>query len=136
MKKRQKTESKLLKFMLKDEILANPYVPSKKVVQYWFNLINLEIFHGELPKFKEIELSPRRGYWGKCEGYDDNGIFYWCILKLHDKFRSKHHFIEVLAHEMVHFYEWVNYNKMTHGKTFQEWKPILENYNINLTTEI
>lgn len=100
---------------------------TERKVQFWFNVINAAIFNNKLPKFHQIEIGTYKTFHALCE-CDDTTY----TLKIKSKFESRKRFVEVIAHEMIHLYEWVEYQKMTHGKDFYEWKDKLKRYNLNL----
>jgi hypothetical protein len=100
---------------------------TERKVQFWFNVINIVIFNNKLPKFHEIEIGSYKTFHALCE-CDDTTY----TLKIKSKFESRKRFIEVIAHEMIHLHEWVEYQKMTHGKNFYEWKNKLKRYNLDL----
>jgi hypothetical protein len=57
-------------------------------------------------------------------------------MKINKSFLSKRLFINTMAHEMVHQWEFEKgpYHRMTHGKrTFYSWKPECARWGINLT---
>lgn len=100
---------------------------TERKVQFWFNVINTAIFKNKLPKFHVVEVGEYKDFHALCECDD---ITY--TLKIKAKFENKKRFIEVLAHEMIHLHEWTEYQKMSHGKNFFEWKNIFKKYNLNL----
>lgn len=100
---------------------------TERKVQFWFNVINAAIFDNRLPKFHEIEIGNYKDFHALCE-CDDTTY----TLKIKSKFENRKRFVEVIAHEMIHLYEWVEYQKMTHGKDFYEWKNKLKRYNLDL----
>jgi len=100
---------------------------TERKVQFWFNVINAAIFDNRLPKFHEIEIGNYKTFHALCECDD---VTY--TLKIKSKFENRKRFVEVIAHEMIHLYEWVEYQKMTHGKDFYEWKNKLKRYNLDL----
>lgn len=100
---------------------------TERKVQFWFNVINTAIFNNRLPKFHEIEIGYFKDFHAMCECDD---VTY--TLKIKSKFENRKRFVEVIVHEMIHLYEWVEYHKMTHGKDFFEWKNKLKKYNLDL----
>lgn len=92
------------------------------LVRRWWNLLNKAVFNGKLPSPTQIECKAYHNVWGLCI-VDQNDEFQF---KINSEFLDRKAFITVLAHEMVHQYEWVTYGRMTHGKNFFAWKPILK----------
>jgi len=54
------------------------------------------------------------------------------VVKLRPAFRDRELFINILAHEMIHVYEFTKYQRMTHGPKFFEWKPLFAQHGILL----
>ena len=130
--RRNRTKSKLAKEMSRTHEKCK-YVPTKDEIMYWFNIINREIFKNDLPQFRKIEVRRRHGCWGECIGDTHKKTGRYSDLSLNHYQKSKKHFIETLIHEMVHHYQWIHENTMTHGETFFAWKPKLAKYNVTLT---
>jgi AAA+ ATPase superfamily predicted ATPase len=109
------------------------YVPTNDAIKHWFRFINREAFGSELYEFRDIEIRRRHGCWAECTGDTDRktGEKYSSLCMNHN-FKSEKHFIEVLAHEMVHHYQWIYYETMDHGQTFFEWKDELKKHNLNI----
>ena len=95
-----------------------------------FRQINRQVFNNELemPKFR---LVYSKEFWGECVGSIDNQTS--VTIKMNKSFLSRRLFINTMAHEMVHQWEWLNYENMTHGKTFFLWRDQLKNFNITLS---
>jgi len=80
--------------------------PSYADINYAYNICNRYLFDNRLRK-PEIEQGSRRQTWGFCqweEDYDDTGSY--CTIKLMDKWFCPQWFLQTLAHEMVHQYQW------------------------------
>lgn len=126
-------KSKLAREMMKDSVEEKFYSTREDVCE-WFSIINREIFGDTLPEFAKIDIRRRRGYWGECSGYVRKNGKKYCKLSLNNYHRSKKHFIEVLAHECVHAYQWIHGDTMDHGMTFMTWKTAFSNHHIRLST--
>lgn len=128
--------SKLAKFMSLPRSKVK-HVPTKRQISYWFNLINKEVFDGTIPKFNEVEITRLHGAWGNCIGkggtHNREKI---CNLQINHHTKSKHHLVEILAHEMVHSWQWHHLHDMDHGPTFFKWKPRLAKHGIPLSVVI
>lgn len=122
-------KSKLVRELRKDAPKAK-YAPTIGEAKLWFRIINREVFNGEVQEFDEIEIRRRHGCWGECEGR--HRPHKHCRLSLNHHMLSKKHFITVLAHEMVHNWEWMNFDRMTHGERFLQWKPRMVKFGIVL----
>ena len=95
-----------------------------------FMNINRNVFNGEL-KMPNFRLVYSKAFWGECRGdIDDNTQV---TIRLNKSFLSKRLFINTMAHEMVHQWEWLTYENMTHGPRFFVWRNELEKYNITLS---
>lgn len=122
------------------------YRTSRREVLALYKLINKEIFSNTLP-MPQIEIMPRcRGYWGFCLGQPFSTELETtkskCVIRVSDKWFSKHWLIFTLAHEMCHQYQWDIESKkrvknglepiMSHGPTFFQFRKKLRKYNIPL----
>lgn len=96
---------------LKTELIAEKFYPTKKIVREWYEIINIEVFKNRLTVPK-ISVRRLRGTWA---GYDG-------ILTMTNWFPSKHIFLNVLAHEMIHVYQHQYEQPSGHGPSFWAWK--------------
>jgi len=97
--------------------------------EIWSN-INRNVFNGEL-KMPSFRLVYTKAFWGECQGVIDDQTK--VKMKINKSFLSKRLFINTMAHEMVHQWEWLNNENMTHGPQFFLWRNQLANYNITLS---
>ena len=51
-------------------------------------------------------------------------------------FWNKSEFIYTIAHEMIHQWQWMNFHKTNHGRTFMKWKDKLRKFDIPLGVEV
>lgn len=80
--------------------------PSYADINYAYNICNRYLFDNRLRK-PIITQGQRRQTWGYCsweEDYDDTGSY--TTISLMDKWFCPAWFIQTLAHEMVHQYQW------------------------------
>lgn len=121
---------------------AKCYRPSLREVYKIYGLLNKYIFRNRLHRPK-IHLARCRDYWGLCTGlWHPTRSGALCEIKLSDKFYCIQWLVAVLAHEMVHQYQWEvlgrsllaegKYSVMNHGSTFYEWKDAFAEYNLPL----
>ena len=99
--------------------------------QKWFNILNRELFDNSLLPVDEIDVRWRRKAHAYYD-YDDrkqNGL---CKLLMNKKYKSKQFFVEVLAHEMVHHYQYMNGEIMGHGPSFIKWRDKFNKKGLNL----
>jgi len=99
--------------------------------QKWFNILNRELFDNSLPKVHEIDIRWRRGahaWYDYDEDKPGTGI---SKLLMNKRYKSKQFFVAVLFHEMVHHYQYINNEKVGHGKSFVKWKNIALKYGLD-----
>ena len=129
----KKQKSKLVRIMSENHP-KNKFIPTIGEVREWFKVINREIFDNALDDFREIEIKRRHGVWAECWAFinTETGEKH-SALSLNHYLKSKKHFIGVLAHEMIHHYQWtIAQTNMDHGETFFEWKSKLAKHKITL----
>jgi hypothetical protein len=97
--------------------------------EVWTN-INRNVFNGEL-KMPSFRLIYTKAFWGECQGVLDDPTS--VKMKINKSFLSKRLFINTMAHEMVHQWEWLTNENMTHGPQFFLWRNELEKFNIKLS---
>jgi hypothetical protein len=89
----------------------------------WWNLLNNALFDGKLIPPKKIIVKKFRDDLGRCQPLSKKGHV---ILGICSEFYDRAQFISILAHEMIHQYQWTFVGEMTHGKSFWEWKEPLK----------
>ena len=113
-------------------------------IKYAYKILNRYVFDNQLRR-PEIEYGITRGYWGLCVGHtleQDSGSY--CSLKISDKYFCAQWFLNVLAHEMAHQYQWdvIAPERMesglrpllSHGPSFFIWRERMEYYGLYLKT--
>lgn len=120
------------------------YRTTKREVKELYNIINQEIFDNELSTAKFEVKSHCRGYWGFCiaKSFSLRAKRSRCTIRLSDRWYTKQWLITILAHEMVHQYQWDIYGKervrngkspmMSHGPSFFRFKDKLKKHGIEL----
>jgi hypothetical protein len=120
--------------------------PSRYVFHHIYELINYEIFDNVLYKPKIEIQSNCQKYWGMCMGHIKQDYYTksHCTIRMMDKWFCPQWMITTLAHEMVHQYQWDVLGPireeegkdwlMSHGPSFYEFKPDMEEHNISLKT--
>lgn len=93
--------------------VTGPFRPTHSSVRWWFHTLNRELFNGELPaaQFKAHNDPDSWGYYIAPE-----------LIAYSRAYRTKQHFVAVLAHEMVH--HWQAHNGLgnhCHGASFVQW---------------
>lgn len=119
--------------------------PTQREINHTYNVLNLALYKGKLKRPK-IRTASRKRYWGLCQALNHEPMNYKsksnCELILSDKWFCRQWFIDTLAHEMAHQYQWdidgpkrVAEGKeaiMSHGPSFFKHKPTLDHYGLNL----
>lgn len=109
---------------------------------YAYKIINRYVFDNQLRR-PIIEIAQTKKCWAYCEWKDKhvwNGS--WCVIRLNDKWFCPQWFLNTLAHEMVHQYQWDVYrwdhnlpeNSGAHGPSFFMWREEFEYYGLTLKT--
>lgn len=118
--------------------------PSLKDVKYAYKIINRHVFNNQLT-IPPITLGITRGYWGMCIGnHNKTTSRSFCEIRLSDKYFCAQWFMNTLAHEMVHQYQWDIEGEdrehegldplMSHGPSFFAWRDIMLYYGLYLKT--
>jgi hypothetical protein len=102
-----------------------------------WHALNHAVFGGVLRFPEKIIVQNRKKweFWGECEGWQRThryGPHYTKVIRIRRTLPSAKKFIEIMAHEMVHQYEWERQGIMTHGKHFFAWKDKLAKKGISL----
>ena len=125
------------------------YRPDPAEVVYAYNVINRHVFGGQLRRPDIYVKSHLRRIWGSCSWLDRKQYTgSYCYIQLSDKYFCQQWFYQVLAHEMVHQWQWDIYRwdheeyfdrKMyeksgAHGPSFYAWRERFGHYGLNLKT--
>ena len=119
--------------------------PSNADVTYAYNIINRYVFDGQLRQ-PTIQQRTLRKAWGYCNWLDEYKNGTSCHISLMDKWFCSQWFLNTLAHEMVHQYQWDIYRwehldlygrpmyekSGAHGPSFYAWRERFEYYGLNL----
>ena len=111
------------------------FVPSKHLITRWTNILNEEIFNNKIHPFYDISIKRKQDCHAEHIGWDC-GEYVFGELSLNNKFSNKTEFIYTLAHEMIHQWQWMNFHKTNHGKSFMKWKNKLKKFEIPLGVSI
>jgi hypothetical protein len=122
--------------------------PSMYDALYAYKIINRYVFDNQLRR-PEIILGQAYKYWGYCQwNHELQSSGSYCTIKLSNKWFCQQWFLNTLAHEMVHQYQWDIYrwkhideygtlpynNSGGHGPTFFEWRDCFANFGLTLKT--
>lgn len=114
----------------KTEQRTLPYKLTKREMKKLYKILNEELFNNILPTPRLIIKKQMRGALGMCEGdflipIDKKSN---CEIALVERWYCKQWSVIVLAHEMVHQYQWDIYSKnrknkiMSHGPSFLKFR--------------
>ena len=128
-----------------------PFRPHPEQVDALYRAINRYIFDNTLTA-PDITLYSLQKCWGQCQWLDQRQKHAswgkqgtWCRIDLNDKWFCPQWFCTVLAHEMVHQYQWdierfdntgfnICENSGAHGPSFFAWRDRFTHWGINLKT--
>jgi hypothetical protein len=124
-------KSKLAKLLSTKE--RYEYETTLEDCRLWFNVLNRELFNNSLPQLDEIDIRWRRKAHAWYD-YDEARPGYGTSrLLMNKRYKSKQFFVEVLAHEMVHHYQYVYNEEMGHGSSFLKWRDKFNKKGLNLS---
>jgi hypothetical protein len=118
-RKRDVSRTKLFRMVQSCDTYDAKFRPTIQDCREVFTQINNQVFLGEL-KMPSFRLVYTKAFWGECTG----------VL---ESFLSRRLFINTMAHEMVHQWEWLVNENMTHGPQFFQWREQLAKFNITLS---
>lgn len=106
--------------------------PTVSDIEEWFVILNQQIFGNKLSPFSAIHIGrPKRvhalfQYWKTEEKQKENR------LTMTQVFESKRLFVEILAHEMIHLFQFQYDEPLGHGPSFWLWSDHFKLKGINL----
>jgi SprT-like family len=120
--------------------------PGPAEIVYTYDIINKHLFHNKLRR-PDITVGRVNRAWGVCQWHwveQDSGSY--CDLWIADKWYCPQWFVNTLAHEMVHQWQWdinrwehidyygrdIHQNSGGHGPSFFAWRDEFEYYGLNL----
>lgn len=108
------------------------YYPTIRSIKREYTLLNKRVFNGCLPASSEIEfeIGNMSDALGICKYVTSRKTR---LIKLIPVFKDRELFVAILAHEMVHLYEYNTHGQMTHGPKFYEWRDDLAEHGIDLS---
>ena len=127
------TVKKKLKPLLSSK---SKYKTTYKDIKKFFKMLNLGIFNNKLSPFNDIEIKELK--YQKCMGqvvmfeYKGKGTRGY-KLEMDKHYDSKRDFLDTLAHEMVHLYQFTHLNDSgNHNKSFYSFRPKLKYVGLKL----
>lgn len=115
-----------------------PYQTKESVLKREYGKLNNLLFDGKLPKRRHSFCVMKKKYvWAHyipCIQTFSKTEYRSGLFEMNEAYRSKAHMLEILAHEMVHHYQWtVELIDPNHGNSFNEWKSIFSERGFNLS---
>ena len=148
--KKERAE-KILNFWMNEKLPTvaqqkrQPYRPDLYIVRKTWRVLNATCFNNEL-KMPAFTFHSRKSWWAMC--CSDAGrprplkTTSCCEIQLSDKWFCRLWFIDTLAHEMAHQYQWdidgvKRVNKgwepiMSHGPSFFKHRDNIDKYGMSL----
>ena len=114
-------KSKLVKIMESNDDAT--YHTTVEDCMKWFRIINRELFQNTLAPVNEIDIRWRRGThaYYVCTTDTKDPTYTYTKLCMNKRYKSKKFFVEVLAHELVHHYQFLYEGRIDHGDSFVDW---------------
>jgi len=116
--------------------LKSKYKTTYKDIKKFFKMLNLGIFDNKLAPFNDIEIKELK--YQRCMGqvvmfeYKGKGTKLF-KLEMDKYYDSKRDFLDTLAHEMVHLYQFTHVNDSgNHNKLFYSFRPKLKYVGLKL----
>ena len=103
----------------------------------WFDILNNIIFDNRLEAFNQFYIKNMRDALGMFE-FDDTGGKKPNTLYMVPVYKNFKQFVEVLAHEMVHLWQWqtIEGSTVNHNTEFHSWKEKLKQTGLNLGLKV
>ena len=109
------------------------YNVSKQKINKNFDDLNEKIFNNKLPEFDRKMIYRQMGCWGGMDWkhckYGGDTTY---LLLMNYWYHDERHFLSVLGHEMVHFYQHLRGDSANHNKMFYSFKPKFEKHGLIL----
>lgn len=103
--------------------------PTKQDVEDWFDILNEQIFGNKLPDFTYLRIGrPRNAHAFFTHWHDKKETELW----ISEYFPSKKLFVEILAHEMIHLFQYHYNEPLGHGPSFWVWRDLFNIKGIDL----
>ena len=115
--------------------LNRKYNTTYNDIKKYFTMLNQGIFDNKLGAFNDIEI--RELKYSKCMGqviqleWKRKGTKMY-KLEMDKKYNTKKDFLETLAHEMVHLYQFLTNDTGNHNKLFYSFAPKLQYIGLKL----
>jgi hypothetical protein len=123
-----------LERLMTDKNAENTYTTTYEDCVKWIRILNRELFSGYLPPVEDIDIRWRRKTLAYYTYFIDteNPRYKKHILCMNKRYKSKRFFVEVLAHELVHHYQFYHDEPMGHGPSFTCWRDLFNKKGLSL----
>jgi hypothetical protein len=124
------------------EKLINVYHPGAyktkmSDLDLWFDILNNLIFNNRIPAFRYNHIQSMRDCVGCVIMEDESRDSKWMDLYVLPKYKDFKTFVEVLAHEMVHAYQyWIIKDSCNHNENFYRWRSKFRSAGIKLSLTV
>ncbi len=126
---------------------AKLFRPTDDEIEYAYSILNRYVFDDCLKKPNIIQRRLKKT-WGYCQWFDAPMNKTWCEIHLHDRWFCAQWFMNTLAHEMAHQYQWDVYRwqhqdyygrempvgSSAHGPSFFMWSERFTHFGLTLKT--
>lgn len=110
------------------------YRPTVDVCWEWFNILNEQLFGGKLESVERIFISNHKNYG------DVYALYYYnhkirgepSKISVCKTFDDEKTFVEILAHEMIHHFQYSYDEPVGHGPSFLVWRDNFKLKGLNL----
>lgn len=112
----------------------NPVRATHVMVSQIYDSINRAVFGGVLKRPRLI-INSYPDMWGECQGSRrrcGHGEHFVKCIRINRDWPNMKKLINVIAHEMVHQWEWERQGTMGHGAAFWGWQERLGNRGLKL----
>ena len=109
------------------------YKPNLNKIPMVYKILNRKLFKNQLKKMPKIMVRIMHGALGLFE-FNPYAFKYCHQITLHHKFKNFLEFVEILGHEMVHYYQKLilKQNSARHNKEFYSFKKKFEKLGLDL----
>ena len=110
------------------------YKTSVESAWEWFHILNEQIFGNLLEPVDKIFISNHKNYGDvyALYYYDDGKRGEPAKISFCKSFEDEKMFVEILAHEMVHHFQYTHDEPLGHGPSFMAWRDNFKLKGLNL----
>ena len=119
---------------LKNLDCSKKYKVNIETAWEWFHILNEQIFGSLLEPVEKIFISKHKGYG------DVYALYYYNRLRRNvpakmsfsKSYKNERQFVEILAHEMIHHFQYSYDEPIGHGPSFVAWRDNFKLKGLNL----